>query len=133
MDKKNCKYPQNEVYETMADKLNYFCEMQQDFWFAVIRKGDFRNLWKPQIEIIFMLKGKGKIQFGNMKTLYQVQEEDIFVINSFEVHSFELEEDAVALSLTMSLRFVNACNPEILKYQANRRGCQSRRTGRRGA
>lgn len=119
VEKKSCKYPQNVVCETMADKSNYFCEMQQDFWFAVIRKGDFRNLWKPQIEIIFMLKGKGKIQFGNMKTLYQVQEEDIFVINSFEVHSFELEEDAAALSLTMSLRFVNACNPEILKYQIN--------------
>ena len=80
VEKKSCKYPQNVVCETMADKSNYFCEMQQDFWFAVIRKGDFRNLWKPQIEIIFMLKGKGKIQFGNMKTLYQVQEEDIFVI-----------------------------------------------------
>lgn len=92
---------------------------QEDFWFTVFRNGELRKLWQPQIEIIFMLKGKGQIRFADMKTLYTVQEDDIFVINSFEMHSLELEENAIALSFTVSLRFVSAINPEILKYQIN--------------
>lgn len=74
--------------------------IQEDFWFTVFRKGELRKLWRPQIQIIFMLKGKGQIRFADMKTSYTVQEDDIFVINSFEMHSLELEENAIALSFT---------------------------------
>jgi len=54
-----------------------------------------------------------------MKTVYTVQEEDIFVINSFEMNNFELEANALALSFSVSLRFLSAMNPEMLKYRIN--------------
>ena len=94
-------------------------ERQEEFWFTLFRRGDLRKLWKPQIEIIFMLKGNGQIYFPDGKTAYTVREEDIFVINSFEMQNFELEENAAALSMTVSLRFAAAVNPEILQYQMN--------------
>lgn len=65
-------------------------EKQAEFWFTLVRSGDFRELWKPQLEILFLLKGKGRIHFANTKTTYTVREEDIFVINSFEIHNLEL-------------------------------------------
>lgn len=88
----------------------------EEFWFTLLRKGDLRKIWTPQIEIIFVLKGTGRIYFANMKNVYAVKEEDIFVINSFEMQNFELEGDALALSLSISLSFVSAVNPEMLKY-----------------
>lgn len=94
-------------------------ERQEEFWFTLLRRGDSRRIWKPQIEIIFMLKGTGKIYFANMKSVYAVQEEDIFVINSFEMQNLELEQNALALSFSLSLRFVSAMNPDMLKYQIN--------------
>ena len=78
--------------------MNNINERQEEFWFTLIREGDLRKTWKPQIEIIFMLKGTGRIYFADIKTMYTVQKEDIFVINRFEVHHLGLEENAVALS-----------------------------------
>ncbi|WP_027293685.1 GH39 family glycosyl hydrolase [Robinsoniella sp. KNHs210] len=99
--------------------MNKIDERQEEFWFTLVRRGDRRRLWKPQFEIIFILKGKGQIYFANTKTAYTVQEEDIFVINSFEMQNLELEESAVALSFSISLRFLYSMSPEILKYQIN--------------
>lgn len=92
-------------------------EIQKEFWFTLLRKGDLRKLWKPQIEILFMLKGQGRIYYANVKKAYTVREEDIFVINSFEMQNLELEGNAVALSFSASLRFAMAMNPEVLKYR----------------
>lgn len=94
-------------------------ETQEEFWFTLVRSGDFRNLWKPQLEILFLLKGKGRIYFANTKTAYTVREEDIFVINSFEIHNLELQENATALSFSISLRFLYSMSPELLKYQVS--------------
>lgn len=99
--------------------MNNINERQEEFWFTLIREGDLRKTWKPQIEIIFMLKGTGRIYFADIKTMYTVQKEDIFVINRFEVHHLELEENAVALSFSVSLRFISAMCPEMLKYSIN--------------
>lgn len=92
---------------------------QEEFWFTLLRKGDLRKLWRPEIEIIFILKGTGQVCFANTKTNYTVHETDIFVINSFEMHNFDLEEGGIALSLSFSLGFVMSINPEILKYHIN--------------
>ncbi|MDE6846557.1 MAG: helix-turn-helix domain-containing protein [Lachnospiraceae bacterium] len=103
----------------MRCDVNKIEERQEEFWFTFVRSGDWRKLWKPQLEIVFMLKGKGRIYFANTKTVYTIQEEDIFVINSFEMQNMELEEDAAALSFSISLRFVFSMCPELLKYQIN--------------
>lgn len=92
---------------------------QEEFWFTLFRRGDSRKLWRPQIEILFILRGTGKIYFESTKTGYIVQEKDIFVINSFEIHNLELEEDAVALSLSISLRLAAELDSELLNYHIN--------------
>lgn len=69
--------------KAVVEKWNITNERQEEFWFMLFRQGDLRKIWKPQIEIIFILKGTGKIYFANMKTVYTVQEEDIFVINCY--------------------------------------------------
>ena len=88
----------------------------REFWFTLFRKGEERPLWHPELEIVFLMKGTGKIYFMDTKRMYTVREEDIFVINSFEISNFELEEDAIALSLFVSLRFAADVDPEFLQY-----------------
>ena len=90
---------------------------QEDFWFTLLRKENLRKLWKPQIEIIFILKGTGRIYLANMKNVYTVREGDIFVINSFEMQNLELEGSGAALSFSVSLSFASAVSPELLQYQ----------------
>lgn len=92
---------------------------EEEFVFTLFRKEDLRSLWKPQIEILFILKGTGQIYFANTKTTYTIREEDIFVINSFEMSNLELEGSSVVLSCSISLSFASALVPEILKYQVN--------------
>lgn len=90
---------------------------REEFWFTLLRQENPRKLWKPEIEIIFILKGTGRVYLSNMKTVYTVREGDIFVINSFEMQNLELEGSAAALSFSVSLRFASAVSPELLQYQ----------------
>lgn len=99
--------------------MDKFDDRQKEFSYMLLRKEDLRQLWHPELEIIFMLKGTGKIYFTDVKTEYTVRETDMFVINCFEMQNFELEKNALALSLTVSVEFLMSVNPELLKYQVN--------------
>lgn len=88
-------------------------------WFALSGKEDLRKLWNPELEIVFLLRGTGRIYFADMKKEYAVKEKDIFVINPFELHNFELDEKAIALSFFVSLEFIASVTPELLKYKVD--------------
>ena len=40
----------------------------REFWFTLFRKGEERPLWHPELEIVFLMKGTGKIYF--MENVY---------------------------------------------------------------
>lgn len=91
----------------------------EQFWFALLRREDRRELWHPELEVVFLLRGSGRVFFSDLKTAYTLQEKDIFVVNSFEVQEFELDVDSVALSFMVSTEFVNQVAPELLKYRVD--------------
>lgn len=62
------------------------CHLEQ-FWFTLLHSGDPRELWHPELEIVFLLQGTGRVYFSDLKTAYPLREEDIFVVNSFEVRT----------------------------------------------
>lgn len=88
-------------------------------WFSLIRKGDTRELWRPELEIVFLLQGTGRIYSSDLKTAYALRETVIFVINSFEVQDFELDGDSSALSFSVSPQFINNVAPELLTHRIN--------------
>ncbi|MCI8389752.1 MAG: hypothetical protein HFI35_03435 [Roseburia sp.] len=100
--------------------MDTFRETQQEFRFLLLRSEDLRPLWRPEPEIIFLLKGAGHIYFTDSKSEYTLRETDIFVINSFEIQHLELEGNALALSLTLSMDFLMSVSPELLNYPVNR-------------
>lgn len=87
------------------------------FWFQLLRKDSERKIWHPEIEIIFLLQGTGRIYFSDLKTVYTLKEKDIFVVNSFEVQEFELNQDGAALSFMISSEFIADVAPELLRYK----------------
>lgn len=97
--------------------MDKFSQRQEEFWFSLLRKEDVRDWWRPELEIIFILHGTGKVYFTDIKTEYAVGERDIFVINGLEMRILELDEDAVALSLSVTPEFITSVSPEILKYK----------------
>lgn len=87
------------------------------FWFQLLKKDSERKLWHPEVELLFLLQGSGKIYFPDLKTVYTLKEKDIFVVNAFEVQEFELDSDGVALSFLISPEFVTDVAPELLRYR----------------
>lgn len=89
------------------------------FWFQLLKNDSERKIWHPEIEIIFLLQGKGRIYFSDLKTVYTLKEKDILVVNAFEVQEFELDYNGTALSFMISPEFVQNVAPELLRYRIN--------------
>lgn len=91
----------------------------EQFWFTLLHSSDPRELWHPELEIVFLLQGTGRVYFSDLKTAYTLREKDIFAVNSFEVQDFELDEGAAALSFSVTPEFVGNVAPELLKYKVS--------------
>ncbi|MGN0999671.1 MAG: helix-turn-helix domain-containing protein, partial [Faecousia sp.] len=91
----------------------------EQFWFALLHSNEPRELWHPELEIVFLLQGTGRVYFSDLKTAYTLRERDIFVVNSFEVQDFELDGESAALSFSVSPEFLGSVAPELLKYKVD--------------
>ena len=79
--------------------------------------------WHQSIELIYILSGSAKVQCRNMQ--YVLQEDDIILINMFDIHSLYGEECEV-LSLKID---ISALDPEISHFAQNRFDCNSSTEG----
>lgn len=93
--------------EKKADKKN------TEFQFIVIRRDDPPEAWSHEIKIVFMLKGNGWLHLERADKTYAISQEDIFVVNSFQMNSILLEPGALAIALLISPSFLAAFSPEI--------------------
>lgn len=92
---------------------------QEDYWFTLLRREDERALWHPNLEILFLLRGTGRVCLDQGGIVYRIREGDVFVVNRFQMMDLELDQDACALSLTLSLHFLASMSPEFLNYKIN--------------
>lgn len=102
--------------------MEKFSEHQEGFWFTLLRADDMEHIWHRDMEILFILRGGGRICFDNTGTVYTIHEEDIFVINSFEMCTMDLDADTLALSMSLSAAFISSMSPET---QCSRINCRS--------
>lgn len=87
----------------------------EPFRFRLLRQSDVQELWHPELEIVFLLRGAGKVFFSDLETAYALKETDVFAVNCFAVRGLELDPDGVALSFLVSSEFVGRVAPELLK------------------
>ena len=91
----------------------------EQFWFTVLHANEPRQLWHPELEVVFLLQGTGRVYFTDLDTVDTLRQKDIFVVNSFEVQDFELDEDSAALSFSVAPGFIGSVAPELLKYKVS--------------
>ena len=91
----------------------------EPFRFALSRKETSRPLWRPELELVFVLQGTGRVYFSDLKTAYTLHENDLFAVNSFEVQDFELDAGSAALSFFVSPGFLGTVAPELLQYRVS--------------
>ena len=90
-----------------------------EFEFDVIRHKDTAAAWSQELKVIFVLRGNGWLHTEEGDRTYAISREDIFVINSFQMHSVVLEENGLAISLSLSPSFLAAASPETEDRSVN--------------
>lgn len=90
-----------------------------EFEFDVIRHKDTAAAWSQELKVIFVLRGNGWLHTEEGDRTYAISREDIFVINSFQMHSVVLEENGLAISLSLSPSFLAAASPETEDRNVN--------------
>ena len=45
----------------------------EQFWFTLLHSSDSRELWHPELEVIFLLQGTGRVYFPDLKTAYTLR------------------------------------------------------------
>lgn len=87
---------------------------QEEYSFELLRREDEHVLWHPELEVIFVLEGTGRVCMEHGSAVHRIGQGDIFVINSFQMAELELDRDASILSLKLSLRFLASVSQELL-------------------
>lgn len=89
-------------------------QTKDEFWFSILRNDDTGKFRHEEVEVIFILRGSGRLFFERENRIHTIKEKDIFVINSFQMHALELNEDALAIALMLSPGFLMSMNSEIM-------------------
>lgn len=97
----------------MKDSVN------REFEFVTMKHEDNLGVWSQEIKIVFILRGKGWLHMEEATNAYEISQEDIFVINSFQMHSILLEENALAIALLLSPSFIATFSPETSNVNIN--------------
>lgn len=96
--------------------MTYNNKKQDAFHITLLCSDNIAESWQPELHLVFILRGSGKFFH---KTVYAVHEGDIFTINELEGQNLRLDENAIALSLVISMDFIASACPDILKYRMN--------------
>lgn len=72
-------------------------------------------LWHKWLEIAFILAGTGIIFVDGQS--YNLQEKDIFVVNSYQIHSVKMSDEGMLFSLLINPDFVRNLLPETEHYK----------------
>lgn len=87
--------------------------------FSIHEIGNLKRHWHQSIELIYILSGSVQVQSHNMQ--YNLYEDDIILINMFEVHSLvAVKCEIISLQIDAS-----ALDPQIYRFSQNRFDCNS--------
>lgn len=86
------------------------------FRFQIYRAEEKRSLWNADFELLFLLKGDGRVSYED-GVVYQIREKDLFVVKGFQICSIDLNEQGILLSLKMSADAIASVHIEFLKYE----------------
>ncbi len=102
---------------TNQELVNFKTSSSMEFSVIVIE--NLERYWHESIELIYVLSGSIQVQCRNMQ--YNLNEDDILLINRFDVHAL-YGKGCEVLSLKMD---ISALDPEISSFSHQRFDCNS--------
>lgn len=102
---------------TNYELINFKTSSSIDF--SVLAIENLERYWPQSIELIYVLSGSVQIQCGNIQ--YNLHEDDIILINMFDIHSLYGNKCEI-LSLKIN---ISALDPELSRFSQNRFDCNS--------
>lgn len=97
--------------------INFKTSSSMDF--SVLAIESLERYWHQSIELIYVLSGSVQVQCRNMH--YNLHEDDIILINMFDVHAL-CGDQCEVLSLKID---ISALDPEISRFSQQRFDCNS--------
>lgn len=91
------------------------------FRFRLLRPEKKRELWNPDFELLFLLRGSGRVSYEDGE-VHNLPMGSIFAINRFQICDLDLDEDGLALSLCVSAETIASFHIKLLKCEVK---CQS--------
>lgn len=91
------------------------------FRFRLLRPEKKRELWNPDFELLFLLRGSGRVSYEDGE-VHNLPMGSIFAINRFQICDLDLDEDGLALSLCVSAETIDSFHIKLLKCEVK---CQS--------
>lgn len=91
------------------------------FRFRLLRPEKKRELWNPDFELLFLLRGRGRVSYEDGE-VHNLPMGSIFAINRFQICDLDLDEDGLALSLCVSAETIDSFHIKLLKCEVK---CQS--------
>lgn len=91
------------------------------FYFRLLRSEEKRELWNPDFELLFLLRGTGRVSYEDGE-VHSLPVGSVFAINRFQICDLDLDEDGLALSLCISAETIAAFHIKLLKCEVK---CQS--------
>ncbi|MBY3620905.1 helix-turn-helix domain-containing protein [Acinetobacter sp. CUI P1] len=84
-----------------------------DFRFSINLPEDAIASWHQELEVMYILQGTGVLKLDDNQFTYEVRQDDIIVLNSYQLHALDMQGSGKALSLFISPAFLAAFCPEI--------------------
>ena len=106
----------NDLNNNIDRKTSQSTEPIPGVKLKVFRPEDKRQLWSPNFEVIFILRGTGRISYSD-GVLYNIKKNDILAVNGFDICSVDLAENGLLLSMKISPEVIVSLHPELLHYQ----------------
>lgn len=84
-----------------------------EFRFSINLPDDAIASWHQELEVLYILQGTGVLKLDENQLAYEVRQDDIIVLNSYQLHSLDMQGSGKALSLFISPAFLATFCPEI--------------------
>ena len=101
---------------TIAEK-KYMEPKELDF--TLLKNTSELEIGNEYLKVIFMLEGNGWLFLEGNENLYGIAQDDVFVINSFQISNLTLAADAKAIMLSISPTFMKNGCPEVISPKFN--------------
>ena len=64
------------------------------FYFRLLRSEEKRELWNPDFELLFLLRGTGRVSYEDGE-VHSLPVGSVFAINRFQICDLDLDEDGL--------------------------------------